>query len=62
MERTAGCNMVFWKKDVVRILGFNEDRVGWGAEDKELTVRLLGQGVQMVFIEIHYRGGAFAPP
>lgn len=44
LERTAGCNMAFWKEDIVGIGAFNEAMVGWGAEDKELTVRLLGNG------------------
>lgn len=44
LERTAGCNMAFWKEDLVGIGAFNEDMIGWGAEDKELTVRLLGKG------------------
>lgn len=44
LDRTAGCNMAFWKKDVLRINGFNEGMVGWGAEDREFTVRMLGKG------------------
>ncbi|WP_231862202.1 glycosyltransferase family 2 protein [Rufibacter sp. DG15C] len=39
------CNMAFWRKDVLRINGFNNDFVGWGREDSEFAERLLNAGV-----------------
>ena len=39
-----GCNMSFWKEDVLQINGFNHDFVGWGPEDKEFMCRLLHAG------------------
>lgn len=36
-----GCNMAFWRSDVLRINGFNECFTGWGREDSEFVVRLL---------------------
>lgn len=39
------CNFAFWKKDAIRINGFNEEFVGWGREDSEFTARLLNLGV-----------------
>lgn len=36
-----GCNMSFYKKDVEKINGFNEDFIGWGREDSEFVARFL---------------------
>jgi len=41
-----GCNQAFWRDDLVRVNGFDEDIVGWGPEDKELCARLVNAGVQ----------------
>jgi glycosyltransferase involved in cell wall biosynthesis len=41
----VGCNMAFWKKDIVRINGFNESLEGWALEDIEMAARLLVSGV-----------------
>lgn len=35
-----GCNQGFWRSDLERVNGYNEDMTGWGSEDKELAVRL----------------------
>lgn len=51
-----GCNMAFWKKDVVSINGYNEAFSGWGMEDKELVVRLLNSGCEKRFL----KGGGIA--
>lgn len=40
------CNFAFWKKDAVRVNGFNEDFVGWGHEDTEFAARLLNIGIR----------------
>ncbi|MDB5019939.1 MAG: putative two-domain glycosyltransferase [Pedobacter sp.] len=40
-----GCNMAFWKKDLVKVNGYNEAIVGWGREDSELAIRLLNSEV-----------------
>ena len=39
------CNMSFFRKDCIRINGFNEDFVGWGREDSEFAVRMINSGV-----------------
>jgi glycosyltransferase involved in cell wall biosynthesis len=39
------CNMSFFRKDCIRINGFNEDFVGWGREDSEFAVRLMNNGI-----------------
>jgi predicted glycosyltransferase involved in capsule biosynthesis len=38
--------MGFWKKDVVKVNGFNEDFTGWGREDSEFAARLLNAGIK----------------
>ncbi len=40
------CNQGFWREDLVRVNGFDEDFVGWGPEDKELCARLENSGVR----------------
>ncbi|MCD8298588.1 MAG: glycosyltransferase family 2 protein [Opitutae bacterium] len=41
-----GCNMSFWKKDLIAVNGYNEKICGWGSEDAELEVRLMKYGVR----------------
>lgn len=40
------CNQGFWRADLLRVNGFDEDFVGWGPEDKELCARLEHAGVR----------------
>ena len=46
LRRTRGCNMAFWRADVVRVNGYNEEIAGWGREDSELAARLQNSGVR----------------
>lgn len=46
-----GCNMAFWKKDLISVNGYNEDFVGWGKEDSELAIRLMNNNVKKRFIK-----------
>ncbi len=48
---TRGCNMAFWKKDVIECNGFNEDFVGWGREDSEFVHRMLNNGHQRLYLK-----------
>ncbi|MEE9350242.1 MAG: glycosyltransferase [Flavobacteriaceae bacterium] len=41
-----GCNMSFWKSDLLKINGYDEDMVGWGREDSELSARLINIGLK----------------
>ncbi len=41
-----GCNMSFFKSDVVKVNGFNEEFVTWGREDSEFVERLFNSGVK----------------
>jgi glycosyltransferase involved in cell wall biosynthesis len=46
-----GCNMAFWKKDILSVNGYNEDFVGWGREDSEIAIRLINSGVRKRFLK-----------
>ena len=46
-----GCNMAFWKKDLLKVNGYNESFKGWGKEDNELAVRLQNAGCKLRFIK-----------
>ena len=46
VRRTRGCNISYWKDDIIRVNGYNEDLEGWGREDTELVARLMNSGVQ----------------
>ena len=46
MSGTRGCNFAFMKQDFININGYNEDIVGWGREDTELSLRLMNNNIQ----------------
>ena len=46
ISKIRGCNMSFWKSDLVAVNGFEERIVGWGCEDTELVDRLYHIGVK----------------
>ena len=41
-----GCNMAFWRKDLLNVNGYNEEMTGWGREDNELATRLINSGIK----------------
>ncbi len=43
---TCGCNFAAWRRDLVHVNGFDELFVGWGHEDRDLTLRLGNAGVR----------------
>jgi len=47
-----GCNMSFWKKDILTVNGYNEDIVGWGREDTELVIRLYNKGIHRSWFKL----------
>jgi glycosyltransferase involved in cell wall biosynthesis len=47
-----GCNMAFWKKDLLAVNGYNESFIGWGKEDSELAIRLLNAGIKKLFLKM----------
>lgn len=46
MRRVKGCNLGFWRSDLIAVNGFEERMIGWGPEDKECAARLLHAGVR----------------
>lgn len=46
LAHLRGCNMAFWKSDLIRVNGYNEDLTQWGHEDTEIAYRLYYSGVQ----------------
>src|ERR1039457_5684866 len=46
IHRTRGCNISYWRDDIVRVNGYNEDMEGWGRADTELVARLMNSGVR----------------
>lgn len=45
-RKLRGCNMSFWKKDFIKVNGFNENLVGWGIDDSEMIQRLHNIGIK----------------
>jgi len=46
-----GCNMAFWRADIVAVNGYDEDYVGWGTgEDSDIGTRLYHLGRQRKFV------------
>lgn len=39
------CNLAFYRKDCIKVNGFNNDIIGWGREDSEFIVRLINSGI-----------------
>jgi O-antigen ligase len=44
--RVMSCNVSFWRRDLLRVNGFNEQMEGYGAEDRELAARMHNAGVR----------------
>lgn len=53
-DKMRGCNVSFWKKDVIAVNGYNEQFEGWGREDSELIIRMMNNGV--LGRRLRYRG------
>lgn len=47
-----GCNMAFWRKDILAINGYDEDFISWGGEDNEIAVRLTNLGIRKRFLKL----------
>lgn len=50
-RRVKGCNMSFWKKDLVAVNGYDNSLQGWGHEDEELSWRLVNLGIRKKIIK-----------
>jgi len=45
-----GCNMAFWRDDLVAVNGFDEAYSGWGGEDSDIGTRLYHLGRRRKFV------------
>lgn len=46
IDHLRGCNMAFWRDDLIKVNGYNEDLMQWGHEDGEIAFRLHYAGVK----------------
>lgn len=47
-----GCNMAFWRSDLLKVNGYNEAFRGWGSEDREIAIRLINAGIKKQSIKM----------
>jgi len=45
-----GCNMAFWRDDLIAVNGFDEEYIGWGGEDSDIGTRLYHLGRPRKFV------------
>ena len=41
-----GCNMAYWRSDIIRVNGYDESYINWGYEDWDLAYRLHFAGIK----------------
>ena len=46
-----GCNMGFWRSDLLMVNGYHENMIGWGREDSEIACILINAGVRKRIIK-----------
>ena len=52
IAKLRGCNMAFWKKDLIEVNGYNEDLKEWGHEDSEIAYRLHFAGKKKKYLKM----------
>ncbi len=45
-KKLRGCNVSYWRSDIIAVNGYNEDITGWGREDSEVILRMINNGVK----------------
>ena len=50
MKGIIGCNWGIWRKDLIRVNGFDEAYEGWGREDSDLAKRLYNSGINRLTV------------
>lgn len=45
-KKFRGCNVSFWRDDIIAVNGYNEDFEGWGREDSDVVIRMGNNGVK----------------
>lgn len=61
-----GCNVSFWREDLLRVNGYDERMQGYGSEDLELDLRLLNAGlrrsqIKFAALALHLEHRSVAP-
>ncbi|MDO4790132.1 MAG: glycosyltransferase family 2 protein [Porphyromonas sp.] len=46
-----GCNLAFWRKDLLAVNGYDDSYVGWGHEDIDIVSRLRNMGLRRRFLK-----------
>ena len=46
----VGANMAFWRNDLLKVNGYDEDYTGWGKEDNDIAIRLYHAGIGIRFM------------
>jgi glycosyltransferase involved in cell wall biosynthesis len=41
-----GCNMSFWREDLISVNGYDEAYMEWGREDSNIAIRLFNRGIK----------------
>jgi len=62
-----GCNVSFWRDDVLRVNGYDERMQGYGSEDLEIDIRLRNAGlrrsqIKFAALALHLEHRSVAPP
>lgn len=62
-----GCNVSFWREDLLRVNGYDERMQGYGSEDLELDLRLRNAGlkrsqIKFAALALHLEHRSVAPP
>ncbi len=47
-----GCNMSFWKTDLITVNGYDEQYSGWGREDSDIAIRLINSGIKKKYLKM----------
>ncbi|MDO4790133.1 MAG: glycosyltransferase family 2 protein [Porphyromonas sp.] len=47
-----GCNIGFWRKDILTVNGYDESYTGWGHEDIDLIYRMRNAGLKKRFLKL----------
>lgn len=51
VRKLRGCNIAFWKDDLLAVNGYNEMFRSWGREDNEIAARLVNAGITKQFLK-----------
>lgn len=62
-----GCNISFWRKDLLHVNGYDERMHGYGSEDLEIDIRLQNAGlrrsqIKFAALALHLEHRSVAPP